>query len=72
MIKCICVHAPEQHGDEGCFMVSVMSGPCKCPWDGGREAMAELTRMGEEDFPEGYGESGPLDCDHPDATGEGK
>lgn len=33
MIKCCtCFHAPEQHGEEGCGVVSIMAGPCQCEY----------------------------------------
>ena len=32
--RCICVHAPEQHGSDGCTVSTMMGRPCDCSWDG--------------------------------------
>jgi hypothetical protein len=37
-IRCICVHAPEQHDANGCGVYYLMGGRCQCKHDGSRPA----------------------------------
>lgn len=43
--RCTCVHAPEQHGVNGCGTLK-FSGPCPCMWNGRTPDTEILNRRG--------------------------
>ncbi len=42
---CTCVHAPEQHGPNGCTVVGIISGPCGCKWFPSRRLLSVPSRV---------------------------
>jgi hypothetical protein len=41
-VRCICVHAPEQHDANGCGVYYLMGGRCQCKHDGSRPAAPHI------------------------------